>query len=78
MKLEHDREADAIYIRLREGTYAYGEDLDPERRIDYDAQGEPIGIEILNVSGGINLDDLPENEGVAELLAAHPEIPVFA
>lgn len=77
MTLEHDREADAIYIRLREGTYAYGEDLDPERRIDYDADGQPLGIELLNVSQGVNPEDLPESEGVAELLAAN-EIPVFA
>lgn len=78
MYLEYDREADAVYVTLREATYAYGEDLDPERRIDYDAQGEPIGIEFLNVSKGVNPDDLPYGETVAELLAAHPEIPVFA
>ncbi len=50
MHLAHDQEADAIYITLREGAYAYGEDLDHERRIDYDAQGRPLGIELLNVS----------------------------
>ena len=77
MRLEHDREAKAIYITLREGTYAYGEDLGSERRIDYDSSGVPLGIELLNVSQGVDLDDLPESEEVGRLLAAH-DIPVFA
>ena len=77
MHLEHDREADAVYITLREGTYAYGDDLGSERRIDYESSGEPLGIELLNVSHGVDIDDLPESEEVGRLLAAH-DIRVFA
>jgi uncharacterized protein YuzE len=77
MLLKYDREADAIYVTLRKGTYAYGEDLDHERRIDYDAAGRPIGIELLNVSDGVELDDLPEGSQLAGLLEAQ-HIPVFA
>ncbi|MGC2192644.1 MAG: DUF2283 domain-containing protein [Candidatus Dormiibacterota bacterium] len=77
MQIEHDTEADAIYITLSEGVYAYGEDLDPERRVDYDAEGHAVGIELLNVSAGVELDNLPEQAKVAKLLAER-QIPVFA
>lgn len=68
MKLEHDKKADAVYIHLSDAPYAYGRDLDDERRVDYSSDDKPIGIELLCVSQGINLDDLPEQAKVAELL----------
>lgn len=77
MQLKRDREADAIYITLREGAYAYGEDLDHERRVDYDIEGHPIGVELLNVSGGVELDDLPEQGRIVELLAKE-NVRIFA
>ena len=70
MRVELDREADAIYVRLRPGAYAYGKDLDMERRVDYDAAGHPIGVELRNVSRGVDLDDLPEADSIERLLAA--------
>ena len=71
MDLRHDAEADAIYIRLNDEGYAYGEELDPERRIDYSADGRPIGIELLCVSTGVDLRNLPEQEAVSKLLSEH-------
>lgn len=67
-RLEYDRAADAAYIRLRDLPYARGEDLDQDRRIDYAADGGPIGVELLEVSAGVNLDGLPQQEVVASLL----------
>ncbi|MHB1524732.1 MAG: hypothetical protein ACYCZN_00365 [Candidatus Dormibacteria bacterium] len=77
MRSEHDRDANAIYITLSRGTYAYGEDLDSERRVDDNSTGEPLGIELLAVSQGVALGDLPESEDVGRLLADH-DVPVFA
>jgi uncharacterized protein YuzE len=71
MEFEYDPEADAVYIRLRDLPYAFGEDLDHARRIDYAADQKPIGIELLNVSHGVNLADLPARPEVDRLLAAH-------
>ena len=71
MKYRYDEEADAIYIRLSDKGYAYGEELDPERRIDYAADETPVGIELLCVSTGVDLRDLPERESIARLLASH-------
>lgn len=68
MRLDYDREADAVYIWMRDAPYAYGEDLDAERRIDYGSDGIPVGVELLNVSAGVRLDDLPDHQTLARLL----------
>ncbi len=64
----HDSEADAVYITLREAQYAYGDDLDCSRRVDFSADGKPVGIELLNVSQGVNVTDLPTRTAVERLL----------
>jgi uncharacterized protein YuzE len=68
MKLKYDRMADAIYIKLSDAPYAYGKDLDDLRRIDYDADGNPRGIELLCVSIGVITDDLPYRSEVERML----------
>ncbi len=77
MNLNHDKEADAIYITLSDKPYAYGKDLDEERRIDYDADNNPIGIELLCVSTGVNIDELPEQSSIGKILGKKG-IKVFA
>lgn len=70
MIVERDEEADAAYVRLSDaGAYAYGEDLDPARRIDYSREGHPIGVELLNVSRGVDVTDLPDADAIATRLA---------
>ena len=68
MELKYDRIADAIYIKLSNMPYAYGKDLDDLRRIDFDADGNPRGIELLCVSGGVDVIDLPNSEEIARML----------
>ena len=68
MKLKHDKTADAIYISLSDVPYAYGKDLDDLRRVDYDANGDPRGIELLGVSAGVIVDDLPSRAEVEKAL----------
>ena len=68
MKMRYDREADAIYILFSDKPYAYGKDLDNERRIDYDIDGNVLGIELLCVSIGIITDDLPNRTEVERFL----------
>ena len=77
MKLKHDKSADAIYIKLSDMPYAYGKDLDDLRRIDYDANGEPRGVELLCVSGGVITDDLPHRAEIEQLLGEY-HIKMFA
>ena len=69
MELKHDKDADAVYIRLNDKPYAHGEELDPERRIDYAADGTPIGVELLCVSEGVDVRDLPQQDEIVRLLS---------
>jgi len=71
IEYSHNEEADAVYIRISEKPCAFGEELDPERRADYAADGNPVGIELLCVSTGVDVRDLPEQAEVAKLLASH-------
>ncbi len=68
LEYKYDREADAIYITLKSDQYAYGTDLDDDRRIDYSSNQKPIGIELLSVSRGVNLHNLPFEDSVLEIL----------
>jgi uncharacterized protein YuzE len=69
MKITYDKKADAIYIYLSNEPYAYGKDLDNERRIDFDAKGSPRGIELLCVSTGVITENLPERHEVEKILS---------
>ena len=70
MELKHDCECDAIYIQLSTKAYAYGIDLDNERRVDYSEDGTPIGIELLCACHGVILTGLPCPQEITELLRA--------
>ncbi len=50
MKLEFDTEADALYLRLKEGQVAKTLELQPGVFVDYNRLGNPIGIEVLSAS----------------------------
>ncbi len=50
MKIEYDRQADAIYIRLKAGIVAESEEVRPGVVLDFDAEGKVLGIEMLDVS----------------------------
>jgi uncharacterized protein YuzE len=77
IKVRYDKKADAIYILLSDEPYAFGKDLDDERRVDYDANGNPRGIELLCVSTGVITDNLPKQTEVEKLLGKRG-IKVFA
>lgn len=77
-RMTYNKDADATYIYLREGmAVARTRNLDGARLVDYAEDGEPIGIELLDVSEGVNLDDLPSRDIVSLLLEQH-DIKVFA
>ena len=50
MRVEYDPSADAMYIRLAEGTVADSDEVREGVVLDYDAGGKVLGIELLNVS----------------------------
>lgn len=71
MRLEHDPAADAIYIYLRDGTFARSLVLDHRRVIDLDAKKRPLGLELLTVSQGVDTRGLPDEAALAALLTEH-------
>ncbi len=77
-RMTHSKGADAAYIYLREDVHvARTRNLDGARLIDYADDSEPVGIELLDVNEGVNLDGLPQRDVIARLLAER-HIPVFA
>ena len=50
MKIEYDPKADAMYIRLKVGKVAESDEVRPGVVFDFDADGQVLGIEMLDVS----------------------------
>lgn len=67
-RAEYDREADAIYVYLRDNPVSNSVPIDDCRIIDYSADGGVIGIEFLGVSGGVDLADIPRRPTVERLI----------
>ena len=77
LSYDYDPEANALYIHLADKPYAYGHDLDHERRIDYGPDGTPIGVELTCVGSGVHLADLPAATQIAAILQ-RLRLPVLA
>jgi len=50
MKIEYDKEVDALYIRLQEKKVARTRELEDGLNIDLDEEGKLIGLEILDAT----------------------------
>lgn len=50
MRVEFDKEADAIYFRLDESRVEESEEVEPGVILDYDSEGRVVGVELLGVS----------------------------
>ena len=50
MKLNVDREADALYLRLDDSEIVESEEVSPGVVLDYNEANEVIGVELLNLS----------------------------
>ena len=61
MKVHYDAEANAIYIRFREGKIEESDELKEGIIVDYDSKGRALAIELLNAK---------------QILAGKPEIVV--
>ena len=68
LRAEFDKKADAIYVYFSDKPVAYTKKLDDMRYIDYELDDTPIGVELLCVSDGVNVDDLPNGVLIARLL----------
>ena len=60
MEIRFDKEADAIYIKFKEGDFGSNKVIDRETIIDFDKKGNILGIELLSVSRRIPIESLSE------------------
>ena len=50
MKLNVDKEADALYLRLDDSPVVDSEEVSPGVVLDYNASNEVVGVEMLHLS----------------------------
>ncbi len=58
MKIEFSKTADALYIYFREIEVTRSQDIQDGVVVDFDDEGQIVGIEILDVSSRLSLADL--------------------
>ena len=49
MEIKYDPGSDALYIELRKGEFSHNKKLDKSTIINYDKEGNVLGIEVLFV-----------------------------
>jgi uncharacterized protein YuzE len=50
VRITYDESVDIVYIRLREGDYEESDEVSEGVIVDYDKDGKPMAIEILDAS----------------------------
>jgi uncharacterized protein YuzE len=73
LQIEHDAEADAIYVTLSRQDVARTVEVRPgdvNRMVDYAADDDVVGVELLSVSHGVDLTGVPQAAQIAAALRA--------
>lgn len=68
MYLTYDEAVDAVYVYFERRDVERTDQLSERVNVDYAADGSAIGVELLDVSLGIDLDNVPHRADVARLL----------
>ena len=78
MRIRYSKETNALYIRLKENKIEDTDEVSEDLIIDYDSDGNVVGIEILDVSKKVDTDQLVIQafekvmiENVRETINAH-------
>ena len=58
MKIEYDKEVDALYIRIQEKEVSHTKELEEGINLDLDDVGKIIGLEIIGATERYNLKDI--------------------
>jgi uncharacterized protein YuzE len=58
MRIRYSKEADAIYIRLRENEISNSDEINEDMIVDYDKDGYIVAIEILSASEKTDMQQL--------------------
>jgi uncharacterized protein YuzE len=58
MRVHYDEQTDALYIRLDDSRIIDSEEVKPGIVLDFNAESQVVGIEVLRVSGRVPLAHL--------------------
>ncbi len=58
MKIEYSKEADALYVHFKEEYVAKSKEIEDGIVIDFDKNGQIIGIEVLDATHRFSLSDI--------------------
>ncbi|MFZ0428699.1 MAG: DUF2283 domain-containing protein [Acidobacteriota bacterium] len=58
MRIEYDREVDALYIRIQEKEVAQSKEVSDDVVLDLDERGRIIGLEVLDATQHYSLSDI--------------------
>ena len=58
MKIEYDKEVDALYIRIQEKHVSRTQEVSDGVNLDFDEQGRLIGLEVLGAAERYPLSDI--------------------
>jgi len=58
MRIEYDKEVDALYIRIQEKKVAYTREIEEGINLDLDEDGKVIGLEIIGATERYKKEDL--------------------
>ena len=58
MRLKVDKESDALYFRLDESAIVESEEVQPGVILDFAADGQVVGIEMLDISKRVSPEQL--------------------
>jgi len=58
MKMHYDEKSDALYLRLDESKIIESEEVQPGIVLDFDANNQVVGVEILRVKERVPTADL--------------------
>ena len=58
MEISIDMQADAMYIKLKNGKFAKNKIIDEDTILDLDKSGNILGIELLSISKRIPVEQL--------------------
>ncbi len=67
-RVSYDREADALYVKLTDAPFAREQSIDDARHLNLAADGQVIGLEVLGVSRGVDLEGVPHADTIRRAL----------
>ena len=58
MNIRYDQFSDALFIRLKDGKYSESDEINKNIILDFDGDGNVMGIEILDASNYMDINEL--------------------